>query len=205
MNYKTMSHNYINTGGHIMVSVFEVWLPDENRTVYVNVGERYCTITTVNHICNDIQIDDFDKITVDTVSYDDNDISSKYFDMLRYCLFEHLKKHCKYMKYKDDLPFEWLLPVYQEQVRDSERAYTENECSGTFATDGYRVWIPTEYGERTITAVNPQHKSLHDTLTACLYRLQATYDCNHEVMDADDLGELLTTIEDVKYYINKDN
>lgn len=133
-----------------MISVFEVWLPDENRTVFVNIGERYCTITTVNHICNDVQIDDFDKITVETLSYDYNDASSKYFDMLRYCLFEHLKKHCKCMNYKDDLPFEWLLPVYQEQVRDSERVYTENECSGTFATDGYRVWIPTTYGERVI-------------------------------------------------------
>lgn len=49
--------------------------------------------------------------------------------------------------------------------------------------------------------VIPQHKTLQQTLAACLYRLQATYMCNHEVMDAEDIGDLLTTIEDVKYYM----
>ena len=49
------------------------------------------------------------------------------------------------------------------------------------------------------------HNSLKDTLKACYDRLQATYMCNHEVMDADDLGDLLTTIEDVKYYMTTED
>lgn len=58
---------------------------------------------------------------------------------------------------------------------------------------------------RDLHADSKQRKSLLHTLLACLDRLQATYDCNHEVMDVDDLGDLLTTMEDLKYYINKYN
>ena len=189
-----------------MVSVFEVWLPDENRTVFVNVGEEYCTITTVNHIMSDLEIDDFDKITVATLNYKeygDCTVTNKYFELCRYCLFEYLKKDCKYMGYTELLPFAWLLPVYQQQISGLERQFVEDECGGYFYTDGCHVWIPTEDGEREVTEVIPQHKTLQQTLAACLYRLQATYDCNHEFMDADDLGDLLTTIEGVKYYMNQ--
>lgn len=204
MNYNVISHNYENTGGHCMISVFEVWLPDENRTVFVNVGEEYCTITTVNHIMSDLEIDDFDKITIATLNYKESDdctVTNEYFELCRYCLFEYLKKDCKYMGYTESLPFAWLLPVYQQQISDLERQFVEDECGDCFDTDGYHVAVPTEDGEREVTEVIPQHKTLQQTLAACLYRLQSTYECNNEVMDADDLGDLLTTIEDVKYYM----
>lgn len=83
--------------------------------------------------------------------------------------------------------------------------FVEDECGGYFDTDGYHVTVPTEDGEREVTEVIPQHKTLQQTLAACLYRLQATYTCNHEYMDADDLGDLLTTIEDVKYYMTTED
>ena len=192
-----------------MVSVFEVWLPDENRTVFVNVGEGYCTITTVNHIMNDIEIDDFDKITVAMLSYKDVDdftVTNDYFELCRYCLFEYLKKNCKYMGYTESLPFVWLPAVYQQQITTKERQYVEEVFGDYFNTDGYTVYIFTEDGdEKEITEKVPQRKSLQQTLAACLYRLQATYDCNNEFMDADDLGDLLTTIDDVKYYMTTED
>ena len=49
------------------------------------------------------------------------------------------------------------------------------------------------------------HNSLKDTLISCYDRLQATYMCNHEVMDADDLGDLLTTMKDVQYYMTTED
>ncbi len=209
MNYNVISHNYLNTGGHCMISVFEVWLPDENRTVFVNVGEEYCTITTVNHIMSDLEIDDFDKITVATLNYKESDdctVTNEYFELCRYCLFEYLKKDCKYMGYTESLPFVWLPAVYQQQITNKERQYVEEVFGDYFNTDGYTVYIFTEDDdEKEITEKVPQHKTLQQTLAACLYRLQATYECNHEFMDADDLGDLLTTIEDVKYYMTTEN
>lgn len=204
MNYQIMNHEYLNTGDHCMISVFEVWLPDENRTVFVNVGEGHCTITTVNHIMNDIEIYDFDKITVAMLSYSEPDeyaVTNDYFELCRYCLFEYLKKDCMYGCYRESLPYEWLLPAFKVQVLLIERQFVEDECSGTFDTDGYHVWVPTPDGSRELSVKEPQRKSLQQTLAACLYRLQVTYDCNNEFMDADDLGDLLTTIDDVKYYM----
>lgn len=36
------------------------------------------------------------------------------------------------------------------------------------------------------------------TIESAIQRLEAMYDCNHEVMDADDCGDLLKTIDDLK-------
>lgn len=155
MNYTIISHDYENTGGNCMISVFEVWLPDENRTVFVNVGEEYCTITTVNHIMSDLEIDDYDKITVATLNYKESDdctVTDKYFELCRYCLFEYLKKDCKYMGYTESLPFVWLLPEYQQQISSLERQFVDDEYGDGFDTDGYCVIIPTEDGERKVTA-----------------------------------------------------
>ena len=97
-----------------------------------------------------------------------------------------------------------LPAVYQQQITNKERQYVEEVFGDYFNTDGYTVYIFTEDDdEKEITEKVPQHKSLQNTLAACLFRLQATYECNHEVMDADDIGDLLTTIEDVKYYMNQ--
>lgn len=35
------------------------------------------------------------------------------------------------------------------------------------------------------------------TIESAIQRLKAMYDCNHEVMDADDSGDLLTTIDEL--------
>ena len=107
--------------------------------------------------------------------------------------------------YRESLPYEWLLPAFKVQVLLIERQFVEDECSGTFDTDGYHVWVPTPDGSRELSVKEPQRKSLQQTLAACLYRLQATYDCNNEFMDADDLSDLLTTIDDVKYYMTTED
>lgn len=36
------------------------------------------------------------------------------------------------------------------------------------------------------------------TIESSIRRLEAMYECNHEVMDADDIGDLQTTIDDLK-------
>lgn len=204
MNYKVISHNYENAGGNCMISVFEVWLPDENRTLFVNVGEDYISLTTVNHVMSDVQIDDYDAATIETLSYRVDYDQSDYFDLYRYCLFEHLKKDCRYQGHCETLPFVWLLDSYKRQISAEQREYVEENFGHYFVTDGYKVYLQTEETELELKPDGDlPHKPLKDTLTACYNRLQAMYDCNHEYMDADDLGELLTTMEDVKNYMNR--
>lgn len=45
---------------------------------------------------------------------------------------------------------------------------------------------------------NNKLKNKTDAIGKAVERLQAYYDCNHEVMDADDIGDLLTTIHELK-------
>lgn len=42
-----------------------------------------------------------------------------------------------------------------------------------------------------------------ETINKAIDRLQAMYDCNHEVMDADDIGDLLTTMHNLKTMRNE--
>ena len=43
------------------------------------------------------------------------------------------------------------------------------------------------------------------TIESAIQRLKTMYDCNNEFMDADDLSDLLTTIDDVKYYMTTED
>lgn len=42
-----------------------------------------------------------------------------------------------------------------------------------------------------------------ETINKSIDRLRAAYECNHEVMDADDIGDLLTTIHNLKTMRNE--
>lgn len=42
-----------------------------------------------------------------------------------------------------------------------------------------------------------------EIINKAIDRLSALYDCNHEVMDADDIGDLLTTIHNLKTMRNE--
>lgn len=189
-----------------MVSVFEVWLKDENRTVFVNVGEDLITTTTLNHVCSDVAIDDYDAITVDCVSYTEPDISSKYFKLYRDCLLEYLKKDCKYMGYSQLIPFNWLPDAVKQFIAADSRNYTDSDCGEStcdFETDGYKVCIIADNGDRRELTVDYKPQTLADTLKSALVVCSEKLMVDREVMDEEDLTKLLMTIESLKYHIAK--
>ena len=207
MNYQIIDHDYMNTGGNIMISVFEVWLKDDNKTVFVNVGEDYLTITSVNHICRDIEIDDYDEITIAEYNYKDCDHpdESPYYNLIRHCLFEYLKKDCKYFEYKESLTYFWLIDSYQKLV-DSFVKYLQPGEFHTYVTDGDAVWIETENGSHILmTEEAAQPMTLEKTIAASLFRVKEMYDRDHEVMDDDDLGDLITTMNSLEHWFKKLN
>ena len=208
MNYQIMNHEYLNTGGHCMVSVFDVWLKDENRQVWLYVGcETNAAICTVDYLRHDIPIDNYDDITVDSVDFEDYSqiANSRYRNLFVECIWEFWKKDCKDAHYYASVCREMIPVDVYSSLCKADVKYTLDTI-GYIATDGYNLYLENADGEEvTVSASVPQHKSLADTLAACLVRLQATYVCNHEVMDADDLGDLLTTIDDVKYYMTTED
>ena len=83
--FKVHDYQYLNTGGNCMVGIHNVWLPEEKRMVYVYTNEEGCTISTVDYIRYDLEIDDYDEFIVDCVDWGRVTGSEKYFELYRYC------------------------------------------------------------------------------------------------------------------------
>lgn len=200
MNYQILTTNYINTGGNTMVSIFETWLPDENKTVFVNVGNDECTITTVNHLMNDIQINCYQEITVAAADYVQDELKCKYSELMMYCLFEYFKQEGN-QGVLQAVRYSWLPEVFKVQITNEQREYTD-ETFGYFETDGYRVYTSTKDNEQLVLKPERQPKSLKETIQDSLSRLNDKLEIDEVYMDSDDLGQLRVTIDDLKYWLN---
>lgn len=206
MKFKVISHEYRNTGGNTMVSVFQIYLIDQNRTVFVNCGERSAYMTTVDYV-NHFDPDDYDEITIEWVDFTQG-MSAEictYYDVFSHCLYEWLKSDCKHYHYRMGIHYCWLPEAVRVQISTQQKDFVEDEMGGDFYTDGYYVYVPTPSDEDDEIPVVTKHKSLHDTLAACLGRLTDKLEIDGVHMAADDLHELRVTIADVHHYLYNNN
>lgn len=141
MNYKVLSHDYLSVEDDT-VSVFKVYLQDIDSTVYVFVNAVGCAVSTVDYVRDAaqrankgettiVQVDDYREYT--------NVNGLAYFDLLRHCLFEHLRCSCQLDQCMYGLPYEWLPVEAQSQITDEERQYVINTRQSFFYSDGYEV------------------------------------------------------------------
>ena len=145
MNYQVQEHSYNNTGGGCMVSTFQVWLPDENKTMFVHVNEEGGTLATCDYINNDIENDE--TMMLDNFSQETLEVTHEYFELYKYCQFEFFKKDCKRYGYKANLRFEMLPYEMQQQITADYRKWHEDEIGDTYETDGYEVFKDSFYVE----------------------------------------------------------
>lgn len=204
MKYRVISHDYRNTGGNMMVSVFQIYLPTDNRTVFVNCGENTASMTTVDYV-NNFDPDDYDQITIESVDFTE-DIDHCgcpiiYEDIFRYCLFEWIKSDCKHYSYRMGIDYDWLPMSVQMMISDLQKDFVEDNQCGLFYTDGYHVFVPTPDGDDDELEIVVKHGSLNDTLAACLGRLTDKLEIDGTFMGPDDLQQLRKTIQDVYYYL----
>lgn len=98
MKFKVQSHKHSNTGGHCTVSTFRVWLPDENRTLFVHISDNDYIVSGALATCDYIneEVDYDSKYDVETFDVLRLDNSAKYFELYKYCLGEFAKADCKY-------------------------------------------------------------------------------------------------------------
>ena len=145
MNYKVLSHDYTNTGGGCMVSTFQVWLEDENKTVFLHMNEEGGTLATCDYINHDIEYDE--TMMPDNFSQETLEVTHKYFELYKYCQFEYFKKDCKRYGYKANLRFEMLPYEMQQQITPAYRAWHYEDIGDTFETDGYTLFLSEGYVE----------------------------------------------------------
>lgn len=143
--FKVLRHEYLNTGGHCMVSVFTVWLPDKNQTVYMMVNEEGCTMSTVDYISNEVDIDDYDHVQIKNADWGRVTGHEEYFDLYRYCLIEYTKSDCRYFGNISEIPYHLLTDDLQKQVPAGYCEWLEKVHGRDIATDGEKIIIDPDF------------------------------------------------------------
>ena len=149
-----------------MVGIFEVWLPSEKRVVFALTNEEVCTLSVVDYISNELEIDDYDELVIDSIDWGRATGSERYFELYKYCLNEYTKSDCRYFGYIKQLPLHLLSDDLHKQITaDYATWLTDNEYDGV-ETDGEKIIIHPDYEkstEDTMLQAVKDFKAWHDT------------------------------------------
>lgn len=143
MNFKITSHKYENTGGHCMVSFDQIWLPDENRTIFATTNEVGSCFYTADVYFGGI--DDLEPFEWLSVECDANIKDHRYYELFRELLHLFAIDDWKYSHNTTGLPYVLLTDELQEQVSDHYKHWCENEERIDFETDGEKIVIDANY------------------------------------------------------------
>lgn len=143
--FKVLNYEYLNTGGNTMVGIFEVWLPARMKTVYAYVNEEGCSLSLVDYIRNEIELDDYDEVLIENVDWGRITGLEPYFELYRHCLNEYTKSDCKYFGYTRQIPFLLLSDELQDRVGEDYLAWCETENGGMVETDGNQIVVSPDY------------------------------------------------------------
>lgn len=174
--FKVICSNYLNTGGNCMVGIYHVWIPAEKRVVYALTNEEGCTLTVVDYISNDLAIDDYDELIIDTIEWGRCDGTEKYFDLYRYCYNEYIKSDCRHFGYVTAVPFHLLSDDLQSQVNADYLVWLESNGIDYLDTDGFKIVVHPDYPGFDLQGIKDfrvWHDALptYDDRRGCLYDL----------------------------------
>lgn len=145
LEYKVVGYQYLNTGGNTMVGIHDVWLPEEKKVVYVYTNEEGSTISTVDYIRLDIDVEHYDEFMMDYADWGRVTGSEKYFELYRRCLNDYTKDDCKHFGITRGLPYHLLSDELQKQIDTDYVVYCEVEHGGLIDTDGSKVVVYPDY------------------------------------------------------------
>ena len=184
VNFQVLDYQYLNTGGNTMVGIHEVWLKDEKRTVYVYTNEEGCTVALVDYIRKEIEVDDFDDVTLDYCDFGRLTGHEKYFELYRRCLNDYNKDDCKYFGIDRGIPFHLLSDELQERVDADYLVWLETNNGCLVPTDGRKIIMLPDYhsagnDEEALRYIK-HWKAWHDTLPSN-DRLESMYNEHYSI------------------------
>lgn len=211
------NHEYINTGGNTMVSIFAVYDSKENVSRWVianDLGFSWQTADTVSNC--DFQMDcdeimdkvllgtwDWDELIADPC-YDQHLFTEDEFELFKYCQFEFYKKDCKYFNNKvrlatNELPTELFNKLTPEYI-----AWANLEGAGCW-TDGYDVFMDDEYDSSVYENTNEAEqqdkvKPLNETEWQ-LTKIKCFKRRLDRIVDGATYNDTLDTLYDEKFMI----
>lgn len=151
--FTVTDHNYFNSGGNCMVSIFTVFDKKNKAVRYVIANDEGCNyqvLDTVGHEppddinWDDILLGSYDwhKFTIDSLR--ELDIDYDEFELLKYCQFEFYKKYCK--------DFGIMIELHVDELTDElfksityDAVLWHREAGAYVKTDGERVLLDDLY------------------------------------------------------------
>ncbi len=170
--YYVTNHDYFNTGGGCMVSIFTVYDRSINATRFVTAndeGFNYATADTIS-CAEEFDFDELDKIILEAHDWDaltcepapwQHNFNDDDWALFKYCQFEFYKKDCQRHKTKVKLPVEWLLPeLYTKLAPAAIEWLHANEQD--VETDGEHVFMPDAYVSWQSEQLDKQLQAIKD-------------------------------------------
>lgn len=146
--FKILHYDYMNTGGNTMVGIFTVWLPKERRTVYALTNEEGCTLSVVDYISHELDIDNYDDLYIDMCDFGRLTGYEKYFELYRYCLNEYTKSDCRHFGITRAIPYHLLSDDLRKGVSYRYIVWLKNHGHDTDVdTDGTRIIYHPDYDQ----------------------------------------------------------
>lgn len=183
--FKVLNYEYLNTGGGCMVGIFEVWLPAKKQTVYVYANEEGYTMSAVDYIRNELDIDDYDELMLEYGDWGRITGNEDYFELYRHCLNEYTKSDCQAFKQTRELPYYLLSDELQKKVTTEYLQWLEYEGIDTIETNGediiereiYTVIVDDEKVLKPVRDFQRWHASIGAD--------ERYYDCDYTLTFAD--------------------
>jgi hypothetical protein len=174
-------HNYLNTGGNCMVSIFAVYDTQENVSRWVIANEEGFSLQTADTISNcDFQMDCdeiMDKVLLGNWNWsalttepcwDQHLFEDDEWELYKYCQFEFYKKDCKYFNNKVRLAVNELPNDLYRKLSDEYVSWANDTGSGCL-TDGYDVFMDDNYEPEYF---EPEDYNPHDDLERQLQEIK---------------------------------
>lgn len=160
IKFQIVNYEYLNTGGNTMVGIHEVWLPDELKTVYCFTNEEGCTISPVDYIRNEFDVDP----SILNENYDWGRVTGyeKYFELLRRCWNDYTKDDCKYFGITRRVPYYMLSDELQKKVDADYLVWSEAESDGCIETNCVDIVEDPDYVSQFESETDKQLQEIKD-------------------------------------------
>lgn len=166
--FKVLNYEYLNTGGNCMVGIFEVWLPAKLQTVYVFVNEEGYTMSAVDYIRHELEIDDYDELMIEYGDWGRVTGYEKYFELYRHCLNVYTKDDCRYFGHVRGIPYYLLSDELQSKVTAEYKQWLEANEYDLIDTNGEDIIESADYEsaskEDSLLVAVKEFKRWHDTI-----------------------------------------
>lgn len=168
-NFKVLNREYLNTGGNTMVGIHEVWLPEVRLTVYAYTNEEGCTLSLVDYIRNELDIDDYDELVFDYVDWGRITGDETYFELYRCCFNQYLVDDCQHFGYTRRVHSFLLSDELQNGLDANYMRWLATESDGLVETDGRCIITDPDYEAPEVDVALQSVKDFrdwHDSIAA---------------------------------------